>query len=159
MTIVCGLPARRLGSRVSRCPLLRTSAKPRMMPGQPQVRYHWSDRLPMIIRPSFWSSLYPGIAKRIREGKPKKTPAQIARSKEWNPATYYIWIFLFIGSQSINLMVLKNEWTIFSRMADTKIAALKEVIERLQRGENVDVERILGTGDERQEQEWKDGMF
>ncbi|MDI1488536.1 MAG: hypothetical protein OHK93_007811 [Ramalina farinacea] len=63
---------------------------------------------------------------------------------------------MLIGSQSINLIVLKNEWTMFSRMADTKIAALKEVIERLQRGEDVDVERMLGTGDERQEQEWKD---
>ena len=67
-------------------------------------------------------------------------------------------MFMLIGSQSINLIVLKNEWTVFSRMADTKIAALKEVIERLQRGEDVDVERMLGTGDERQEQEWKDGM-
>ena len=55
------------------------------------------------------------------------------------------------------MIVLKNEYLIFSRKADTKIRLLKDVLDRLQRGENVDVEKALGTGDEEQEQEWRDG--
>ena len=88
-----------------------------------------------------------------------KTPAQIARSKQWNPATFYIWIFLLIGSHGIRMSALRHQYTQFSRKAEIKIALLKEVIEKIQRGEEVDVERALGTGDEIQEQEWQDGMF
>ena len=121
-----------------------------------QIRTHWSDRLPAIIRPSFWSSLYPNLGNRIRSWR-KRDIGKGEKSKEWNPATFYIWIFMLIGSQSINLIALKNDYTIFSRKADAKIALLKEVIEKIQRGEEVDVEKALGTGDEAQEQEWKDG--
>ena len=64
---------------------------------------------------------------------------------------------MLIGSQSINMIALKNDYTIFSRKADAKIALLQEVIEKIQKGEEVDVEKALGTGDEVQEQEWKDG--
>ena len=55
------------------------------------------------------------------------------------------------------MLTLKNEYSTFSRKADVKIKQLKEVLDRLQRGENVDVEKVLGTGDEEQEQEWRDG--
>lgn len=40
-----------------------------------------------------------------------------------------------------------------------KIGLLKELIDRVQRGENVDVEGMLGTGDEEKEREWEDGKF
>ena len=66
---------------------------------------------------------------------------------------------MLIGSQSINLILLKNEWQVFSRQADAKIARLKDVIERVQRGEDVDVEKELGTGDEVAEREWADGRI
>lgn len=55
------------------------------------------------------------------------------------------------------MITLRNEYTVFSRKSDAKIALLKDVLERVQRGEHVDVEKLLGTGDEQQEQEWKDG--
>jgi hypothetical protein len=42
------------------------------------------------------------------------------------------------------------------RTADVRIAALRGVIEKLSRGEEVDVERMLGTGDERMEKEWEE---
>lgn len=45
------------------------------------------------------------------------------------------------------------------RRADAKIGLLREVIERIQKGEKVDVEGLLGTGDERREREWEEGMF
>jgi hypothetical protein len=44
------------------------------------------------------------------------------------------------------------------RKAEVKIAKLREVIEKLHRGEEVDVEKILGTGDEAQELEWEEAL-
>lgn len=55
-------------------------------------------------------------------------------------------------------MGLKNEFMTYSRKADLKIQKLREVVERLQRGEQVDVEKILGTGDETQEREWEEAL-
>ena len=77
--------------------------------------------------------------------------------KDWNPATFYIVIFLLIGSNAIQLIALRKDFTNYSRQADAKIGLLKEVIQRVQAGEEVDVERLLGSGDEKQEREWEEG--
>ena len=111
--------------------------------------------LPRVAQPSMWVSLIP---KAFRSPRNPYAQAKPQRSKEWNPATFFIWIYLIIGSNAINLLALKNEYSTFSRKADTKIRLLRDVLDRLQRGENVDVEKVLGTGDKEQEQEWKDGM-
>jgi hypothetical protein len=79
------------------------------------------------------------------------------KSKEWNPATFYIIIFTLIGSQAINLLLLKKDYAAYSRSADAKIRLLKEVIEKIKNGEKVDVERLLGTGDAQKEREWEEG--
>ena len=55
------------------------------------------------------------------------------------------------------MLALRNEYSTFSRKADAKIALLKEVLDKIRRGEEVDVDKVLGTGDEQQEQEWADG--
>lgn len=55
------------------------------------------------------------------------------------------------------MITLKHDYTTFSRKSDAKIALLKDVLDRVQRGEDVDVEGLLGTGDEQQEREWEDG--
>lgn len=91
----------------------------------------------------------------IRNRKSRKP----GETKEWNPATFYIVMFTLIGSQAIRLLTLKNGYAAYSRSADAKIELLKEVIERVQRGEKVDVEKLLGTGDEAKELEWEDGML
>ncbi|GLI79093.1 hypothetical protein PoHVEF18_007418 [Penicillium ochrochloron] len=88
----------------------------------------------------------------IRTRKSRKA----GESKEWNPATFYIVMFTLIGSQAIRLLTLKNGYAAYRRSADAKIELLKEVIERVQKGENVDVEKLLGTGDEGKELEWED---
>ena len=44
------------------------------------------------------------------------------------------------------------------RKAEVKIGKLREVIEKLQRDEPVDVEKVLGTGDELQELEWEEAL-
>jgi hypothetical protein len=79
------------------------------------------------------------------------------RSKEWNPATFFIVSLLLIGSMSIQMIALRHEFSAFSRRADVRIELLKEIINKVQNGEKVDVEGLLGTGDPAKEQEWEEG--
>ncbi|KAJ9633341.1 hypothetical protein H2204_007058 [Knufia peltigerae] len=55
-------------------------------------------------------------------------------------------------------MGTKNDFVTFTRKADLKIAQLREVVEKLQRGQDVDVEKVLGTGDNIQELEWEEAL-
>lgn len=114
---------------------------------------------PTIAQPSFWKSLVPKPLRRRKEpavdwGVPNKP-----RSKEWNPATFFIFMFLFIGSMSIQMIALRRDFTTFTRRAETRIGILREVIEKLQKGEDVDVEKALGTGDAEREKEWEEGSL
>lgn len=76
-------------------------------------------------------------------------------NERWNPATFYIIIFLCIGSMSIQMIAMKKDFETFIRQSDTRIGLLREVIERIQKGEKVDVEQILGSGDLERELEWE----
>lgn len=114
-----------------------------------------ADSFPRTARPSVWRSIIP---KAFRESKPQTSGPKRESKKEWNPATFFIIIFLLIGSNAIRMIVLRNDFMSFSRKADAKIRLLKEVIDRVQKGENVDVEGLLGTGDEDKEREWEEGM-
>ncbi|KAI0542354.1 hypothetical protein GGR58DRAFT_497341 [Xylaria digitata] len=113
---------------------------------------------PTIAQSSFWKSLIP------KPFRPKPKPAvdwgvpekKKPKSKEWNPATFYIVIFLFIGSMSIQMIALKKDFATFMRRAEVRIGLLREVVEKLQRGEEVDVEKTLGTGDVEKEMEWEE---
>lgn len=106
-----------------------------------------------MVQPSIWQSIIPK-ALRGRSDQSSK----VAPQKKSNPANYFIWIYILIGSQAIRILQVKNEHTTFMRKADLQLAKLREVIEKLQRGEEVDVEKILGTGDEVQEQAWEDAL-
>ncbi len=55
------------------------------------------------------------------------------------------------------MIALRSESASFTRRADVRIALLREVIERVQRGEKVDVEALLGTGNEERERDWEEG--
>lgn len=68
------------------------------------------------------------------------------------------WILLLIGSMAIQHIQLERGHLNFKRKADARIALLREVLERLGRGEDVDVERVLGTGNEADELEWEQGI-
>jgi hypothetical protein len=103
---------------------------------------------------SFWRDMVP---KPLRRSSPSTALKKNIKKKEWNPATFYIVIFLFIGSMSIQMIALRNEHAAFTRRADAKIGLLKEIIERVKNGEEVDVEGLLGTGDGLREQEWEEG--
>ncbi|KAI9763189.1 MAG: hypothetical protein M1840_000855 [Geoglossum simile] len=130
-----------------------------LRPRQPSSHLHTvvsEGSLPRVVQPSLWVSLIPKFLCQ----KTPKDPAKPAKpkSKEWNPATFYIVIFLLIGSQAIQMIALKKELTNFSRRADARIALLKEAVERVQRGEDVDVKALLGTGDQAAEKEWEEVM-
>ncbi len=110
------------------------------------------SHLPRIAQPSLWHSIIP---KSLRN----RDRSQISTEKKPpNPATYFIWIYLLIGSQAIRIIGTQNEHTTFMRKAELKVAKLREVIQKLQKGEPVDVEKELGTGDEAQELEWEDAL-
>ncbi|KIW20075.1 hypothetical protein PV08_00650 [Exophiala spinifera] len=115
---------------------------------------HTSSRgsnLPRLAQPSVWDSIIPKGLRRThasRDGKKKAT----------NPATYFIWIYILIGSQAIRIMGTKNDFVTFTRKADIKIAQLREVVEKLQQGQDVDVEKVLGSGAEAQELEWEEAL-
>lgn len=135
--------------------LYQQSSIPTISPFSHRQGYATSaENLPRVAQPSIWHSIIP---KAFRERSLSEVPTKFPRSKEWNPATFFIWIFLLIGSNGIQMLTLRNEYSTFSRKSDQKIKLLKEVIDKVQRGEDVDVEKVLGTGDETQEQEWKDG--
>ncbi|KAL1637579.1 hypothetical protein SLS56_000717 [Neofusicoccum ribis] len=63
---------------------------------------------------------------------------------------------LVVGSNAINTLILRRDIADFTRKADAKIALLREVLEKVQNGEEVDVERILGTGRQESEREWEE---
>lgn len=103
-----------------------------------------------IVDGSFWKSLIPKpLRKENRELRAKK-------AKQWNPATFFIVMFLLIGSMSIQMIALRNSFDRYMRQSENTIAVLREVVERIQNGEDVDVEKALGTGDAKKEADWEE---
>ncbi|KAL2752711.1 hypothetical protein ACRALDRAFT_1072573 [Sodiomyces alcalophilus JCM 7366] len=118
----------------------------------------YSSSVPTIAQPEFWKSLIPKpfrpAEKLSNDPTIRRAKANKVKSKEWNPATFYIVIFLLIGSMSINHISLRQSFETFMRQSDVRIGLLREVIERVQRGEKVDIESVLGTGNPEKEEEW-----
>ncbi|KAF2265431.1 hypothetical protein CC78DRAFT_201323 [Lojkania enalia] len=118
-------------------------------------RFLSTNSLPRIVQPSFWASLIPKPFRSSPTTPPSPSLAA-PKSQEWNPATPYIILGLLVGSQAIQILWLKRDHAHFMWRAEAKIGALREVVERVQRGEDVDVEAVLGK--EGNEEEWKEGM-
>ena len=118
-----------------------------------------SESLPRVAQPSIWQSIVPKFLRERRNNQSRDSSVKRATSKDWNPYTFFIVMFLLIGSNAINLIGLRKDFANYSRRADAKIALLREAIERVQAGEDVDVKRLLGTGDPEKEQEWEEGQF
>ncbi|KAF2741231.1 hypothetical protein EJ04DRAFT_453510 [Polyplosphaeria fusca] len=113
-------------------------------------RFISTESLPRIAQPSFWTALIPKPFHSV----PPDANAAAPKRRGWNPATPFIVLSLLVGSQAIQLIWVKRDHSRFMRRAEAKIGVLREVIERVQRGEDVDVEKLLGTGDEASEREW-----
>ncbi|ROW12432.1 hypothetical protein VMCG_00206 [Cytospora schulzeri] len=110
---------------------------------------------PRVAETSFWKQLIPKPLRwdnRLTDPIPSKK----VKSKEWNPATFFIIIFLLIGSMSIQMISLRKNFEAFMRRSDVRIGLLREVVEKIQNGENVDVEKVLGAGDPEREAEWEE---
>lgn len=112
---------------------------------------HQSNAHASILDKSLWQSIVPKPLRKENRQKLAK------RSKDWNPATFYIVMFLLIGSMSIQMIALRNSFTRHMRQSNIKIARLREVVDKIQKGETVDVEKMLGTGEPQQEAEWEEG--
>ncbi|RAL12785.1 DUF5321 domain-containing protein [Aspergillus homomorphus CBS 101889] len=109
--------------------------------------------MPRFLEADVWTTFIPAFIRiRFTRGTKPYTP----KSKEWNPASFYIIIFILIGSQAIRMIALKNDYADYTRSTDAKIRLLREVIEKVNKGEVVDVEKLLGTGNESKEREWEE---
>lgn len=113
---------------------------------------HFESRaIPRIISPSLWTAILPKFLRERKSGVPGA-----GQPKGWNPATYFIIMAILIGSQAIRIFTLRNEYNNFVRTTDARIRALKEVIDKINRGEEVDVRGLLGTGNPEAEAEWQE---
>lgn len=57
------------------------------------------------------------------------------------------------------MLWLKQDQAHAKRRAEARIGLLREVIERVQRGEEVDVGKALGSGDKGREEEWAESKY
>lgn len=122
-------------------------------------RHATTDSLPRVAQPSTWTSMIPKAFRRH-----PNAPAEPARTSKWkwfmsHPATPVLALSLLVGSQAINTLALKNEMLAYTRATEGKLALLKGVIERVQKGEEFDVDEVLGTGKVTEEGEWFDGEY
>ncbi|KAI0396910.1 hypothetical protein F5Y17DRAFT_44331 [Xylariaceae sp. FL0594] len=129
--------------------------------GRPHTQIRHGSSAPSVLQLSFWKSLIPKPLRpkpksAIAWGKPDSVRPKV--NKGWNPATFFIAIFTLIGSMSIQMIMLKRDHGTFLRRAEARIGVLREVVERIQRGEEVDVEKSLGTGDKEQEKDWEEAL-
>lgn len=120
------------------------------------------SRLPRIAQPSLWSSLIPKALRprsslSEEEVDPTAAPAKSAAPrKQWNPYTLLIFLAILVGSNAINTIALRNEMVNYNRKTNAKLELLREVVQRVKDGEDVDVRKLLGTGEERAEREWEE---
>ncbi|QDS72216.1 hypothetical protein FKW77_005386 [Venturia effusa] len=119
-------------------------------------RHATTDSLPRVAQPSTWTSLIPKAFRRH-----PNAPTEPLRTSKWrwfitHPATPVLALSLLVGSQAINTLALKNEMLAYTRATEGKLALLREVIERVKKGEELDVDEVLGTGKVTDEGEWFD---
>ncbi|KAG0138711.1 hypothetical protein HOY82DRAFT_544632 [Tuber indicum] len=106
--------------------------------------------LPRILDPAVWFPFYKTETRKGKAGSKEGKP------KIHNPATFFVVMAMLIGSQAIQMIRIRQTHEDYMWRADTKIAVLREVIERLEKGEDVDVEKVLGVGNEKEEKSWED---
>ncbi|TGZ83913.1 hypothetical protein EX30DRAFT_369227 [Ascodesmis nigricans] len=117
--------------------------------------------LPRVFQPTTY---IPSWSRRRQEtpspSSPSPTPTvpKAVVRRDWNPATFFIWIFLLIGSQAIHILRVKHDRAEYVRKSEARIGMLAEVVKRLQRGEKVDVKKVLGTGKQKDEVDWEQAL-
>ncbi|KAG6029559.1 hypothetical protein E4U41_000321 [Claviceps citrina] len=105
-----------------------------------------------IADTGFWTSLIPKPFRKENRSKVKGK-----KSQEWNPATFFVIMFLLIGSMSIQMIALRNQSERYDRQATVRLDRLREALRKLQNGEEVDVDKLLGGVDEAQgDMDWEE---
>ncbi|KAK6355309.1 hypothetical protein TWF696_004419 [Orbilia brochopaga] len=112
--------------------------------------------VPRVFSPSWWSQQLPKDL-----FKPRPTSASAARP--WNPAWGFIILALFVGSQSLNIIALRQDAAVFVRRADARIRTLQEIVRKIQDGEweanGEEVQKALRLGKvARDDREWEEVM-
>ncbi|KAF2210947.1 hypothetical protein CERZMDRAFT_99117 [Cercospora zeae-maydis SCOH1-5] len=120
--------------------------------------YADQSRLPTVASPSFWTSLIPRFLRKPTteaEAAARATRRDAAAAEKRIGLTFLL-LGILVGSNAINIIGLKREMLNFTRQTDAKLELLREIVERVKRGEDVKVEEALGTGDQEQEKEWEE---
>lgn len=78
-----------------------------------------------------------------------------AGAAERRTGIIFLILGILVGSNAINIIALRREMLNFTRQTDAKLELLREVVQKVKNGEEVDVKRALGTGDPEQEKEWE----
>ncbi|BFZ60626.1 hypothetical protein YB2330_001666 [Saitoella coloradoensis] len=73
-----------------------------------------------------------------------------------HPSTPFIILWGIVGSQAIHLITIRNFHKDLTAKGNARISALRDVLERLKQGEEIDVKKELGAGVQHAEQEWTD---
>lgn len=126
---------------------------------QSVARFQEASNVPRVASQSLWHAVIPKAFRRPSDpvSVVEREKLKSTKSKEWNPATFFIAIAILIGSNAIQMIALRNERLHFSRRTDAQLQLLRETIQRVRNGEHVDVEKTLGSGDPAREQEWEEG--
>ena len=117
-----------------------------------------TPHLPRIAQPSLWKTFIPRF---MRRDPSNLMPPGHKHQGFWsrfmaNPASSVIILGMLTGNAAIHIIRIRRDMSLYSRKADQKIELLREVIQRVQNGEDIDVEKLLGTGDPKAEEEWFD---
>ncbi|KAK7736246.1 hypothetical protein SLS53_007081 [Cytospora paraplurivora] len=135
--------------------LFRPTAASQLVLRSSQHNARFISMQPRVAEVSFWKSMIPKPLRSENRVKDPNAPKKV-KSKDWNPATFFIIIFLLIGSMSIQMISLRKNFEAVMRRSDVRIALLREVVEKMQNGETVDVEKVLGSGDPDKEAGWEE---
>ncbi|KXL44280.1 hypothetical protein M433DRAFT_34747, partial [Acidomyces richmondensis BFW] len=120
--------------------------------------------LPRVANPNFWSSLVPKAFRTPDDPveAAERAKARAARKKQpgfWSsPYSVFVLLAILVGSNAIQIIGLRREMLNFSRKTEAKLELLREVVQKVRRGEEVDIRKALGTGNPEAEAEWEEAM-
>ncbi|CZT20447.1 uncharacterized protein RCC_06307 [Ramularia collo-cygni] len=139
---------------------LRYQTQRRSFAGAARLYDEGASRLPHVASPSFWKSLIPRPFRRPADATEaaERSARRSAGAEERRTGIIFLILGIVVGSNAINIIAIRRDMLNFTRQTDAKLELLREVIQKVKNGEDVDVKRALGTGDPEQEKEWEQVM-
>lgn len=160
-------------ARLTRNDATRVAREIRSMPSIASFSTSTKMRASSIMQPSLWGSMIPkpfrgtgsSPSSNSKDSRHERG-ADHTHSKSrfggvvrfWkNPATPFMLLGLLLGSQSVRLIALRMEREKIREKTEARLRTLREVLEAVKAGEDIDVRARLGTGKEKDEREWQAG--